>query len=101
MNAKHTPTPLEVFRGCSPSRIVTAYGLTNYLQSEYVGDKEKKELGDFIVRAVNSHEELLEALKNEHDNNQVATGYHEENCEVCELIAKAEGTDVTAQAGRE
>lgn len=47
----------------------------------------------FIVRAVNSHEELLEALRREHEKvvDELTGSQHGSLCLVCALIAKAEG----------
>ncbi len=66
--ARPTPTPLESLISTSPNGKVTMPGIENYLHSPYVDKQFKDDLAAFIVRAVNSHEELVAILKSIYDD---------------------------------
>lgn len=61
--AQHAPTPIDIVISCSATGNLTSGGLIRYFTSDHVDQKAKEELGAFIVKCVNSHEELLSQLK--------------------------------------
>lgn len=76
---KHTPTPWKVGSDSS------IYGDEGHY---FVATTQKRSDAEFIVRAVNSHDDLLQALISEHEGAGIACS---EDCSTCAIIAKAEG----------
>lgn len=97
---KHTPTPWHYAPDLSNHGTQLIYGLDNYLVVD-AGRINKRNLeetrlnAEFIVRAVNSHEELLRCLKEVHteeiENEHFGDDLKKTPCTYCMAIAKAEG----------
>jgi hypothetical protein len=92
---KHTPTPWRVGERY-PSRVLGSLG--SGVIVAFCSDKEdegfeterEKADAELIIRAVNAHEELLEAVKTLH-HTFGDTHIGSESCKFCRIIAKAEG----------
>lgn len=91
---KHTPTPWEVSRTHSADWIVAAGELIAICEETNEQKTSAIANAAFIVRAVNSHEDLLGALKLANEKliqlKVTNTGWPELN-KVWEAIAQAEG----------
>jgi hypothetical protein len=99
---EHTPTPWRVRQQFDPSTNY-CYLLEVFGADQHVVYKKRKNYGtgtpmvenaELIVRAVNVHDELLNALKVMHQYYQGADmvkGRHAKLCGYCDVIAKAEG----------
>lgn len=87
---KHSPTPW--YRDGHWGR--RQFGDEEYV-SEEVFEAIRPENADFIVRAVNAHEELVEALKLAQRDHERIEPHHADLCDLCRVIkdaiAKADG----------
>jgi hypothetical protein len=84
---KHTPTPMHILSSMTPDGKIGPRTIEAALKSN---DEEVK---DFIVCAVNAHEELLMVVKKYHEKMNDPS-YHKTEptpCPICEIIARAEG----------
>lgn len=92
---KHTPTPLEVVDFSADYGIMKSGS-----KSKLIGRIRKGADAAFIIRAVNNHEELVEALESDHASmlqfrNGISLVQHREKspeCKTC-LLLKAEGRE--------
>lgn len=94
MTAKHTPTPWEVTSTLGQLAITRphktigiAFDTVCRMESNRDGSIDAELNAEFIVRAVNSHEALLEIVKTY--KVRLDEQYDEENCDEMEHIEKA------------
>ena len=99
---KHTPTPWEIDEGdvriksddyevCRASDLPSSFGKYDYGDK---GEEEQKANAEFIVRACNVYDELVEACKSALSALNSISSYDQESMEVKSLkqaIAKTEG----------
>lgn len=94
---QHTPTPYHMNDSHSnfPDQIVIECEGTRIIAVLDNNDGQDRETATFIVTALNSHEELLRCLKEEHsdeiNNNHYGDDLESAPCSYCTIIAKAEG----------
>lgn len=90
---KHTPTPWRTI--LAPTQIVTDDKVIATLNADLLAEGEKFANAEFIVRAVNTHDETIRALKGVlHHNNAVKDAYKLPESLIRQIetaIAKAEG----------
>jgi len=98
---QHTPTPWH--RNVSPAYKYPIFADKNgdakgrdwiHIAAVLSGNPNQEADLDFIIRAVNSHEALLEALKaakNLLDEQAIDDGHHAEYTMIEQAVAKAEG----------
>ena len=100
MTSKHTPLPWHLSGLEIKARIKTDYGekslfVASVIKHGYKPTREEYESAEFIVRACNSHYDLLEACEEIHKRygHEIAgphnTGTRPDICFLCAAIAKA------------
>jgi hypothetical protein len=85
----HTPTPWRI----EEKAIQNTQGLTMHRWFMASDGPLPLTLANaaFIVKAVNLHETLLQALITHHAHLKVSATHNEDECRYCQIIAKAEG----------
>lgn len=98
LTPQHTPTPWNLIGGMvGEGAQIIAHN--DQHQAIKVALNIRYEDAAFIVRSVNSHEELIATLlklhpKNSHASNVEHEDWDIESCEVCQAIANAEGVAI-------